>query len=240
MMGDPLLAVRNLKVHFPIRQGLLAKTVGYVYAVDGVSFDLRREETLGLVGESGCGKTTTGRGVLRLIEPTSGQIFFEGKAILGFRPPELKSFRCKAQLDVSVQAQVINLFRKLQEEFSLSYVIIAHNLSVVRHISDRIAVMYLGKIVELASSDGLHEEPLHPYSQALLSSIPIPNPHSKRKRILLEGDVPSSIHPPAHCKFHTRCPRRFEPCDQTDPVLHEVAPHHFVACHLYSAAAGRS
>ena len=322
MMDATLLEVRELKVHFPIREGIFSKTVGYVYAVDGVSFDVRRGETLGLVGESGCGKTTTGRGILRLVEPTAGSVRFEGRDVVAFTPSELKAFRCKAQivfqdpyaslnprmkvgqivaapldihgvgsprerrarvlflldkvglrpehadryphefsggqrqrigvaralaiqpqlivgdepfsaLDVSVQAQVINLFRKLQNEFNLSYVIIAHNLSVVRHISDRIAVMYLGKIVELASADDLHEEPLHPYTQALFSSIPIPNPHLKRKRVPLEGDVPSAIHPPAHCKFHTRCPRRFEPCDQVDPELREAAHHHFVACHLY-------
>jgi oligopeptide/dipeptide ABC transporter ATP-binding protein len=135
-------------------------------------------------------------------------------------------------LDVSVQAQVINLFKNLQNEFHLSYVIIAHNLSVVRHISDRIAVMYLGRIVEVAPSDELLENPRHPYTVALLSSIPIPDPHRKRERVILEGDVPSAINPPAHCKFHTRCPRRFEPCDQVDPVLKEVAPGHRVACHL--------
>ncbi len=325
MTGESLLEVRDLKVHFPIREGLLSKTVGHVYAVDGVSFDVRRGETLGLVGESGCGKTTTGRGILRLVEPTAGKVLFNGRDVLSLTPAELKSFRCDAQivfqdpyaslnprmkigqiiaapldihgiespkerkkrvlfllekvglrpehvdryphefsggqrqrigvaralaiqpqliigdepfsaLDVSVQAQVINLFRNLQNEFNLSYVIIAHNLSVVRHISDRIAVMYLGKIVEMASSDDLHEDPLHPYTQALLSSIPVPDPRLKRKRITLEGDVPSAITPPAHCKFHTRCPRRFEPCDQLDPQLREVASHHWVACHLYGKA----
>lgn len=328
MTGERLLEVRDLKVHFPIREGLLSKTVGFVYAVDGVGFDVHRGETLGLVGESGCGKTTAGRGILRLVEPIAGKVLFEGSDVLRFSPAELKSFRCKAQivfqdpyaslnprmkigeivaapldihgigspndrkarvrfllekvglrpehvdryphefsggqrqrigvaralaiqplliigdepfsaLDVSVQAQVINLFRKLQGEFNLSYVIIAHNLSVVRHISDRIAVMYLGKIVEIATSDDLHEHPLHPYTQALLSSIPVPNPHLKRKRITLEGDVPSAITPPAHCKFHTRCPRRFEPCDQIDPQLGEVAPNHWVACHLHTDPVGR-
>jgi oligopeptide/dipeptide ABC transporter ATP-binding protein len=329
MTDERLLEVRDLKVHFPIREGLLSKTVGHVYAVDGVSFDVRSGETLGLVGESGCGKTTTGRGLLRLVEPTAGEVLFEGRDILALTPAELKKFRCKAQivfqdpyaslnprmkvgqiiaasldihgigspadrkaralflldkvglrpehvdryphefsggqrqrigvaralaiqpqliigdepfsaLDVSVQAQVINLFRKLQNEFNLSYVIIAHNLSVVRHISDRIAVMYLGKIVEIAPADGLHEEPLHPYTQALLSSIPVPNPHLKRQRITLEGDVPSAITPPAHCKFHTRCPRRFEPCDQVDPELREVAANHWVACHLYAERTGEA
>ncbi|MCU0560347.1 MAG: ATP-binding cassette domain-containing protein [Desulfobacterales bacterium] len=329
MTADRLLEVRDLKVYFPIREGLLSKTVGYVYAVDGVGFDVHRGETLGLVGESGCGKTTAGRGILRLVEPTAGKVLFEGKDVLGFSPAELKTFRCKAQivfqdpyaslnprmrigeivaapldihgigspderrarvrfllekvglraeymdryphefsggqrqrigvaralaiqpqliigdepfsaLDVSVQAQVINLFRKLQEEFHLSYVIIAHNLSVVRHISDRIAVMYLGRIAEVATSDDLHEQPLHPYTQALLSSIPVPNPHLKRTRIPLEGDVPSAISPPVHCKFHTRCPRRFEPCDQLDPLLREAAPGHWVACHLYADPAGRA
>jgi oligopeptide/dipeptide ABC transporter ATP-binding protein len=329
MTDERLLEVRGLKVHFPIREGLFSKTVGYVYAVDGVSFDVRRGETLGLVGESGCGKTTTGRGLLRLVAPTAGEVLFEGRDILALTPAELKKFRCQAQivfqdpyaslnprmkvgqiiaasldihgigspadrkaralflldkvglrpehadryphefsggqrqrigvaralaiqpqliigdepfsaLDVSVQAQVINLFRKLQNEFNLSYVIIAHNLSVVRHISDRIAVMYLGKIVEIASADGLHEEPLHPYTQALLSSIPVPDPHLKRQRITLEGDVPSAIAPPAHCKFHTRCLRRFAPCDQVDPELREVAGNHWVACHLYAERTGEA
>ena len=329
MAGETLLEVKDLKVHFPIREGLLSKTVGYVYAVDGISFHLERGETLGLVGESGCGKTTAGRGILRLVEPTAGKVFFRGQDVLALGPAELKAFRCNAQivfqdpyaslnprmkvgqiiaapldihrigspaerrervrfllekvglrpehvdryphefsggqrqrigvaralaiqpqliigdepfsaLDVSVQAQVINLFRNLQNEFHLSYIIIAHNLSVVRHISDRIAVMYLGKIVEIASSDDLHEEPLHPYTTALLSSIPIPNPRLKRKRIILEGDVPSAITPPVHCKFHTRCPRRFAPCDQVDPDLREAASGHWVACHLYTDPSGRA
>jgi oligopeptide transport system ATP-binding protein len=321
MSTDMLLDVTDLKVHFPIREGLFAKTVGHVYAVDGVSLSVRSGETLGLVGESGCGKTTVGRGILRLVEPTAGSVLFEGQDVLALSPAKLKAFRCKAQivfqdpyaslnpkmkigqiiaapldihgigtrkerkerisfllekvglrsehthryphefsggqrqrigvaralaaqpqliigdepfsaLDVSVQAQVINLFKSLQNEFHLSYLIIAHNLSVVRHISDRIAVMYLGKIVEIASSDDLHDNPCHPYSVALLSSIPRPNPHLRRQRIILEGDVPSAITPPAHCKFHTRCPRRFEPCDQITPELREVATDHWVACHL--------
>lgn len=329
MTIEQLLEVRDLKVYFPIRKGLFSKTVGYVYAVDGVGFDVYRGETLGLVGESGCGKTTAGRGILRLVEPIAGKVLFEGRDVMSLSSTELKSFRCKAQivfqdpyaslnprmrigeivaapldihgigspsdrrarvqfllekvglrpehmdryphefsggqrqrigvaralaiqpqliigdepfsaLDVSVQAQVINLFRKLQDEFNLSYVIIAHNLSVVRHISDRIAVMYLGRIVETTTSDALHERPLHPYTQALLSSIPVPNPHMKRKRIPLEGDVPSPISPPVHCKFHTRCPRRFEPCDLVDPQLREVAPNHWVACHLYTGPASRT
>jgi oligopeptide transport system ATP-binding protein len=329
MAGETLLEVKDLKVHFPIREGLLSKTVGYVYAVDGISFHLERGKTLGLVGESGCGKTTAGRGILRLVEPTAGKVFFRGQDVLSLGPAELKAFRCNAQivfqdpyaslnprmkvgqiiaspldihrigspaerrervrfllekvglrpehvdryphefsggqrqrigvaralaiqpqliigdepfsaLDVSVQAQVINLFRNLQNEFHLSYIIIAHNLSVVRHISDRIAVMYLGKIMEIASSDDLHEEPLHPYTTALLSSIPIPNPRLKRKRIILEGDVPSAITPPVHCKFHTRCPRRFAPCDQVDPQLREAAKGHWVACHLYADPSGRT
>ena len=325
MTGESLLEVRDLKVHFPIREGLLSKTVGHVYAVDGVSFDVRRGETLGLLVKAAAGRQLPAGGILRLVEPTAGKVLFSGRDVLSLTPAAkivpvrrsdsvsgplcisqsthedrqiiaapliftvsshprnarsgfsfsfLKKWLLRPEhvdryphefsggqrqrigvaralaiqpqliigdepfsaLDVSVQAQVINLFRNLQNEFNLSYVIIAHNLSVVRHISDRIAVMYLGKIVEMASSDDLHEDPLHPYTQALLSSIPVPDPRLKRKRITLEGDVPSAITPPAHCKFHTRCPRRFEPCDQLDPQLREVASHHWVACHLYGKA----
>jgi len=323
MPGETLLQVRDLTKHFDMKRGFFWGEKAKVHAVDGVSFDLFRGETLGLVGESGCGKSTTGRLILRLIEPTAGSIAFEGKDILQTSKKEMRALRqrmqiifqdpysslnprmtveqivgegivihklCKTRaerrervadlmqkvglspeqmnryphefsggqrqrvgiaralavspkliiadepisaLDVSIQAQVINLLEDLQEQFDLTYLFIAHDLRVVEHISDRVAVMYLGKIAELTDSIELYAKPLHPYTQALLSAIPIPDPTTKRQRIILEGDPPSVIHPPSGCRFHTRCHKRFERCDKEVPELREVAPQHWVACHLY-------
>jgi oligopeptide transport system ATP-binding protein len=320
-MTAPLLEVKNLTKHFPIRGGVFSKTIGNVYAVDGVSFDLREGESLGLVGESGCGKSTTARAILRLIEPTGGEVIFEGKDICRFSPKEIRSVRRHMQivfqdpyasldprktvgqiigeplgafrmgtkterqervasllrkvglspehgrryphefsggqrqrigiaralalnpklvigdepvsaLDVSIQAQVINLLEDIQQEFGLSYIIIAHDLAVVEHICDRIAVMYLGRIVEIATDRDLYTSPLHPYTIALLSAIPMPDPNVSKKRIILEGDVPSPTHPPSGCHFHTRCPHKKEICLTTVPPLTDAGNGHLVACHL--------
>jgi oligopeptide/dipeptide ABC transporter ATP-binding protein len=325
-----LLEVRGLKKHFPIRKGLLGRTVGYVYAVDGVSFAIRKGETLGLVGESGCGKSTIGRCLLRLYEPTAGEILFRGTDIGKLSPGEMIRFRTKMQmifqdpysslnprlrvreiigealrvhhlapeegwtervrqllaevglqpdhmaryphefsggqrqrigvarslamnpdlivadepvsaLDVSIQAQVINLLDSLKDKHGLSYILIAHDLAVVEHISDRIAVMYLGKLVEMARDRDLYLNPKHPYTEALLSAVPIPAPGGKerrRSRKLIQGDVPSPINPPSGCRFHTRCPKMTENCRQVDPPLIEIGPEHHVACLLYGG--GRS
>jgi len=323
-MTEPLLDVRNLKKYFPLKGGVLSKTVGYVYAVDGVSFCLREGESLGLVGESGCGKSTTARTILRLIEPTEGSILFEGKNICQVAPKEMRSIRRDMQiifqdpygsldprktveqivgepldvfrmgtkgerkervayllrkvglspeharryphefsggqrqrigiaralalnpkliigdepvsaLDVSIQAQVINLLEDIQKEFKLSYLIIAHDLAVVEHICDRIAVMYLGRIVEVAKDRELYTSPLHPYTIALLSAVPALDPHVSKKRIILEGDVPNPACPPSGCHFHTRCPRKREECKMKVPDLTEVREDHFVACHLHTS-----
>lgn len=317
-----LLNVENLKVHFPIRKGLFSKTVGYVYAVDGVSFDLSRGETIGLVGESGCGKTTTGLAVLRLIEPTGGKVSFQGVDISQRDKSQLRSLKREMQiifqdpysslnprltvnqiisdpmeihgvypgkeraervayllekvgltpehgrryphefsggqrqrigiaraltlnpkliigdepvsaLDVSIQAQIINLLIDLQAEFELSYIIIAHDLAVVEHICDRIAVMYLGKVVEMATYNELYTDPKHPYTKALLSAIPVSDPKAIKQRIVLKGDVPSPINPPAGCHFHPRCPYRMDACDKEEPPLKDIGTHHLVACYLY-------
>jgi oligopeptide transport system ATP-binding protein len=320
-MTEALLEVRNLKKYFPIKGGIFSKVIGYVYAVDGVSFYLNKGESLGLVGESGCGKSTTARAILRLIEPTEGEILFEGKDVCRLGDEGMRSVRRDMQivfqdphasldprrtveqiigepldvfrvstkkerkdrvayllqkvglspdharryphefsggqrqrigiaralalnpkliigdepvsaLDVSIQAQVINLLEDIQKEFKLSYIIIAHDLAVVEHVCDRIAVMYLGRIVELARDRVLYTSPLHPYTVALLSAVPVPDPNITKKRIILEGDVPSPMRPPSGCHFHTRCPRKKEVCERTVPELREIKEGHFVACHL--------
>ncbi len=319
--GEPLLRVRDLKKWFPIKSGLLGRVTGQVKAVDGVSFDLMKGETLGLVGESGCGKTTVGRSLLRLIEPTAGSVHFKGQELLGLGASELRHTRRNMQiifqdpysslnprmtvegiigeamtvhgiasgadrrkrvgdllekvglsqrhlgryphefsggqrqrvgiaralalepefivcdesvsaLDVSIQAQILNLLMDLQEELGLSYLFIAHDLSVVEHIANRVAVMYLGKIVEQCASKVLYENPLHPYARALLSAVPIPDPTRRRDRILLEGDVPTPINPPSGCTFHTRCWLAEERCKTQVPALRTLPSGHQVSCHL--------
>jgi oligopeptide transport system ATP-binding protein len=322
-MTEPLLRVKDLVKHFAVTGGVLSREVDRVHAVDQVSFDIGAGETLGLVGESGCGKSTTGRCILRLIEPTAGEIWFEGKNVTAFGRDQLRAL-CRdmqiifqdpfaslnprmtvstiigealtihrltksreayrdrivelletvglqadhmrryphefsggqrqrigiaralavepklivcdepvSALDVSIQAQVINLLEDLQEKFSLTYLFIAHDLSVVEHISTRVAVMYLGRVVEIAPARDLYNEPLHPYTEALLSAVPIPDPTVKRKRITLPGDVPNPIRPPSGCHFHTRCPIRQLPlCSAQKPALKQGRSGHWVACHL--------
>jgi len=321
-MAQPLLQVKNLKKYFPIKGGILSKTVGHVQAVDDISFDLYPGETVGLVGESGCGKSTAARTILRLIEPTGGEVFFEGQDILklgkkpmralrrqmqiifqdpyaslnprmtvasivgepleihkiakgrakeervanilekvGLRPEHMRRYPHEfsggqrqrigiaralalnpkliigdepvSALDVSIQAQVINLLEDLQREFNLTYLIIAHDLSVVEHISDRVAVMYLGKIVELATDRQLYENPSHPYTEALLSAVPRPDPSIKKQRIILPGDVPSPINPPSGCRFHTRCLYAKADCKTVEPPLQDIGGGHYVACHYW-------
>jgi oligopeptide/dipeptide ABC transporter ATP-binding protein len=319
--STPVLQVDGLKKYFPVRSGLLRRTVGHVYAVDDVSFAIGPSETLGLVGESGCGKTTVGRAVLRLVEPTAGTVRLEGRDITRLGKAELRPFRQQMQivfqdpfsslnprmragdivgeplklhghggrrarrervaqlfeqvglraaqmdnfphqfsggqrqrigvaralalkprlvvadepvsaLDVSIQAQVINLLMDLQRDLGLSYLFISHNLAVVEHISSRIAVMYLGRIVEYTDKATLFARPLHPYTEALLAAVPVPDPAVKRAKHVLQGDVPSPLQPPSGCHFRTRCPYAEERCRTEVPALREVARGHFVACHL--------
>jgi oligopeptide/dipeptide ABC transporter ATP-binding protein len=317
----PALEVRDLKKHFPVKKGLLQRTIGQVYAVDGVSFSIRDGETLGLVGESGCGKSTVGRAILRLVEPTSGSIKIDGKEITGLSKKELRPYRREMQiifqdpfssldprmtsgdivgeplkvhgvgstkerrervaeifarvglrqaqmdnfphqfsggqrqrigiaralalnpkliigdepvsaLDVSIQAQVINLLMDLQQELGLGYLFISHNLAVVEHISHNIAVMYLGRIVEYADKRTIFTSPRHPYTEALLSAVPVPDPAIRRKKLVLEGDVPSPMKPPSGCHFHTRCPIAQERCKVESPVLRDVGGGQKVSCHF--------
>lgn len=321
-MAEDLLIVKNLKKYYPITGGVFGKEIGVVKAVDDVSFTVKRGETFGLVGESGCGKSTTGRSLLRLIEPTEGEVIFDGVAITALKAEEMRRMRRDMQivfqdpfaslnprhtvekileeplivhglgneaqrkqkvremlevvglgsyhatryphqfsggqrqrigiaralmlhpklivadepvsaLDVSIQSQVLNLMQDLQKSLGLTYLFIAHDLSVVRHISDRIGVMYLGRLVEMTDSRTLYENPLHPYTRALLSAVPSPDPDAARERIILEGDVPSPANPPSGCTFHTRCPHVTEECRTARPPFKEARPGQFVACHLY-------
>jgi oligopeptide/dipeptide ABC transporter ATP-binding protein len=320
-MSEDLVEVKNLVKYFPITGGVFSRVVGHVKAVDGVSFTIKKGETLGLVGESGCGKTTMGRAVLRLVEPTSGQVFFEGQDILPLDKERMRKLRREMQiifqdpyaslnprmtvgdivgepleihgvatgpakeqrvrelldvvglspyhirryphefsggqrqrigiaralalnpkliicdepvsaLDVSIQSQIINLLEDLQRDFNLTYLFIAHNLSVIKHISDRVGVMYLGKIVEMSNEAELFANPRHPYTEALLSAVPVANPELKRQRIVLEGDVPSPVNPPSGCRFHTRCWLAKDICRQEAPEWREASPDHWLACHL--------
>lgn len=320
---QPLLEVKGLQKHFAVKGGVFGRKKRVIKAVDDVSFSVREGEILGIVGESGCGKSTTGKAILRLLEPSSGEVMFAGKRIKDLEAKELRKLRKDMQiifqdpyaslnprhtvekiiaepllvhgmtakaarkqrvkelleivglnsyhasryphqfsggqrqrigiaralanhpkliicdeavsaLDVSVQAQILNLMQKLREEFQLTYLFIAHDLSVVKYISDRVGVMYLGRMMELADKDTLYENPKHPYTQALLSAVPTPDPDDIRERIILKGDVPSPANPPTGCVFHTRCPQAMDICKTAKPAFQEVEAHHFIACHLYT------
>jgi oligopeptide transport system ATP-binding protein len=328
MTQQPLLRVRNLRKHFPVQGALFSRDTQRVRAVDGVTFDIHAGETLGLVGESGCGKSTTGRLILRLIEPTSGEVWFAQRNVSAISRRQLQGLRKDMQiifqdpyasldprmtvastvgealavhrlvrgrkereerivellqtvgltaehlhryphefsggqrqrigiaralavqprlivcdepvsaLDVSVQAQVVNLLQDLQAKFGLTYLFVAHDLAVVEHISNRVAVMYLGRIVEIGPAREVFRNPVHPYTEALMSAVPVPDPLTKRNRIILEGDVPSPVDPPSGCRFHTRCPQRVESCSRNEQVLTEVSPGHWAACQVRAAGAG--
>ncbi len=320
-MSDVLLEVTRLVKHFPIKKGFFSRVVGWVHALDGISLTVHKGQTMGLVGESGCGKTTAGKTILKLIEPTGGTIRYNGEDITHFDRKQMKRLRREMQiifqdpfsslnprhtvgtiiaapleihkmiapgeredriaallrkvglsaqamrryphefsggqrqrigiaralavhpklvigdepvsaLDVSIQAQILNLMEDLQDELNLTYIFIAHDLSVIRHVADTIAVMYLGKIVENASRSELFANPLHPYTEALLAAVPIPDPEHRRKKVILKGDVPSPIRPPAGCRFHPRCPQRFDICSRVEPEFKKVGSQHGVACHL--------
>ncbi|MED1951760.1 dipeptide ABC transporter ATP-binding protein [Brevibacillus centrosporus] len=323
-MSEDLLVVDNLKTYFPLKKGLFGQTSGHVKAVDGVSFKVKRGETLGIVGESGCGKSTTGRSILQLIKPSEGSVRFHGEELIEMPQAKLRDMRSQMQiifqdpysslnprltvatilaealsvgaspsdtrpmrervmallrlvglnpqhadryphefsggqrqrigiaraiavspklivadepvsaLDVSIQAQILNLMKELQEDMGLTYLFISHDLGVIRHISDRIAVMYLGRIVEIADKKSLFENPLHPYTQALISAVPVPNPEKKKERIVLGGDVPSPANPPVGCAFHPRCRHATELCTTLRPTETVMGPDHIVACHLYA------
>ena len=322
-MADSLLKVDHLVKYFPIRKGVFRRTVGWVKAVDDVSFEVYEGETLGLVGESGCGKTTTALTILRLEEPTKGQVIFNGRDIIKMKKAEMRKERKKMQiifqdpyssldprmkikdiiaegilthnllnhrerykrvgellnkvgipaenmdsfphefsggqrqrigiaralalepkiimcdeavsaLDVSIRSQIINLLKDLQKEFNLTYLFIAHDLSVIKYISDRVVVMYLGKIVEIANKKELFTNTMHPYTQALISAVPVPNPDYKKERIILQGDVPSPANPPTGCRFHPRCSKVMKICSEIEPKLIEIKEKHFCACHLYN------
>lgn len=319
-MSQYLLEARNIKMHFPLKKGMFSRKENFVKAVDGVSFTINAGETLSIVGESGCGKSTTGRVLMKLLEPTEGRIIFEGEDITDFSPDKIRPYRKEFQmifqdpyaslnprltikeiieeplivhnlekakrqerviellevvglnkyhanryphefsggqrqrigiaralavnpkliiadepvsaLDVSIQSQILNLLKDLQEQYNLTYLFIAHDLSVVEHISDRVAVMYLGRIVELTDRDRLFKNPLHPYTKALLSAVPIPDPSAKKNRIVLTGDIPSAANPPSGCTFHTRCPFAKDVCVEMTPEYRDYGNNHFVACHF--------